>query len=386
MEKSQVRCFVQPGDSIHPLLKAINGARRSVEIVIFRFDRREIEKALAAAVSRGVHVHALIAYTNRGGEIHLRELEMRLLAAGVTVSRTDNDLGRYHGKLMIVDRRELFVLAFNFTWLDTEHSRSFGIVTTNKRHLQEAIRLFEADSQRRHYTPGSATFLVSPLNARARLSSFIAGAKSELCIYDPEISDDRMIRALEGRARAGVAVHIIGCLSHRSSILETHPMPQMRLHTRTLIRDGKLAFVGSQSLRALELDARREVGIVFRDAKAIARLKATFDSDWELAEQAAREGAMPFLVEPVKNGKPPSERVAGRVAKSVVRDLGPVTPVVEMTVKEVAGPEVQVELNSEEIEATVKDAVKEAVKEAVRVAVEEAVEAGVQATDEQAKG
>ena len=111
MENSVVRCFVQPGDSIQPLLKAINSAKKSVEIFIFRFDRREIEKALAGAVSRGVQVHALIAYTNRGGEIHLRELEMRLLAAGVTVSRTDNDLVRYHGKLMVVDRRQLFVLA-----------------------------------------------------------------------------------------------------------------------------------------------------------------------------------------------------------------------------------------------------------------------------------
>ena len=36
--------------------------------MIFRFNRREIEKALADAVTRGVHVHALIAYTNRGGE------------------------------------------------------------------------------------------------------------------------------------------------------------------------------------------------------------------------------------------------------------------------------------------------------------------------------
>ena len=110
-----------------------------MEIVIFRFDRREIEKALAAAVSRGVHVHALIAYTNRGGEVHLRELEMRLLAAGVTVSRTDNDLVRYHGKMMIIDRRVLFVLAFNFTFLDIEHSRSFaGVITTNRKHVTEA--------------------------------------------------------------------------------------------------------------------------------------------------------------------------------------------------------------------------------------------------------
>ena len=42
----------------------------------------ELEKALAAAVARGVAVRALIAHTNRGGEKNLRKLEMRLLGRG----------------------------------------------------------------------------------------------------------------------------------------------------------------------------------------------------------------------------------------------------------------------------------------------------------------
>jgi hypothetical protein len=51
-----------------------------------------------AAVTRGVSVRALIAHTNRAGEENLRKLEMRLLAAGVTVARTTGDLVRYDGK------------------------------------------------------------------------------------------------------------------------------------------------------------------------------------------------------------------------------------------------------------------------------------------------
>jgi hypothetical protein len=58
------------------------------DTAIFRFDQREVEKAMAHAVTRGVAVHALIAHTNRAGERNLRRLEMRLLAAGVTVART----------------------------------------------------------------------------------------------------------------------------------------------------------------------------------------------------------------------------------------------------------------------------------------------------------
>ena len=94
-----------------------------MDIVIFRFDRAELEAGLKAAVGRGISVSALIAYANRGGEKSLRKLEMRLLDAGVTVSRTADDLVRYHDKLMIIDRRVLYVLSFNFTHLDIDHSR-----------------------------------------------------------------------------------------------------------------------------------------------------------------------------------------------------------------------------------------------------------------------
>ena len=66
-----MKLLIQPDDGITALLSAIRGAKKSIEIVIFRFDRAEIETALKAAVGRGVSVSALIAYTNRGGEIGL---------------------------------------------------------------------------------------------------------------------------------------------------------------------------------------------------------------------------------------------------------------------------------------------------------------------------
>src|SRR5512140_746520 len=181
--------LIQPDDGIAPLLSGIRSAKKSIEIAIFRFDRAEIEAGLKAAVARGVSVSALIAYTNRGGEINLRKLEMRLLEVGVAVSRTASDLVRYHDKLMIIDRRLLYVLSFNFTHLDIDHSRGFGIVTRNTRFIQEAAKLFEADTTRKPYIPTLDAFVVSPANARKVLDAFIGKAKKELLIYDPKIAD-----------------------------------------------------------------------------------------------------------------------------------------------------------------------------------------------------
>jgi cardiolipin synthase len=107
-----VKLIVQPDAGVMPIVRAIRSARKKIDIFIFRFDRKEIETALAAAVQRGVTVRALIAHTNRGGEARLRKLEQRLLASGVLVSRTATDLVRYHAKYMIVDS-VLHLFGFN---------------------------------------------------------------------------------------------------------------------------------------------------------------------------------------------------------------------------------------------------------------------------------
>jgi cardiolipin synthase A/B len=360
-----VRLLVQPGDGVAPLVKAIAGAASTVEIVIFRFDQREIERALSNAVSRGVAVRALIAHTNRAGEDSLRNLEMRLLEAGVVVARTSDDLARYHSKFMIIDHRELFLLAFNFTHADIERSRSFGIVTTNRDHVHEAMKLFEADAKRQLYEAGTDRFVVSPVNAREQLSRFIAEAKKELCIYDPKISDPAIIRLLQERAKAGVQISVIGRLARKCQGVSVHKMPQMRIHTRTIIRDGSLAFVGSQSLRTLELDGRREVGIIFRDTKIAHKLLQTFQGDWSRAEQLAVED---------KDDTAPVTKVAKKIAKAVAKEMPPMAPVINGAMKELVGGAVATELMPEEVEAMVKDAVKDAVREAVESMVGEVVE------------
>lgn len=123
-----MKLIIQPEAGLPPVLRAIRMARKSIDIVVFRLDREEIEKALGSAVQRGVTVRALIAHTNRGGEAGLRKLEQRLLAAGVSVSRSSDDFARYHAKYMIADST-LYLFGFNLTKLDIDKSRSFAIAT-----------------------------------------------------------------------------------------------------------------------------------------------------------------------------------------------------------------------------------------------------------------
>src|SRR5687768_3779957 len=149
-----MRLIVQPEDGVVPVVSGIRKAKKSIDMPIFRLDHIEVDKAIKSAVKRGVIVRTLIAHTNTGGDKGLRKLEQRLLATGATVSRTADDLVRYHNKFMIVDARTLLVMGFNYTHLDIDRSRSFGIVATNRRLVQEAIKLFDADFNRQPYEAG----------------------------------------------------------------------------------------------------------------------------------------------------------------------------------------------------------------------------------------
>ena len=352
-----MKLLIQPGDGVERLVKGIRKAKKSVEIMIFRLDRPEIERALIDAVERGVVVHALIAFTNRGGEAHLRDLEMRFLANGITVARTAGDLVRYHGKMMIVDRKELYVLSFNFIHLDIDRSRGFGVITRNPKLVAEGVKLFEADTKRQSYTAGNSKFLVSPVNARKELAAFIKGAKKELLIYDPKISDRAMLRTLEDRKKAGVDIRLIGSVGGKR--LRAIELSRIRLHTRTIIRDRTDAFVGSQSLRQLELDARREIGIIFRHA-VVKDLIHTFEEDWAASAREDAEETQ-TSARPKKTAK----KVAERVVKAI--SVGPVAKKVAKAIRKTANGE----MDNKKVRETVKEVMKDVVEQTAKRAASE---------------
>ena len=275
-----MKLIIQPEDGLAPVVRTVRKAKKAIDIAIFRFDRTELEEALGAAVDRGVVVRALIAHTNRGGEKTLRKLELRLLRAGVSVARTSDDLPRYHGKFIIADD-VLHVFGFNYTKLDIENSRSFGLITTDAKVVKEAAALFEADSKRQPYVPSNKRLVVSPETSRARLSAFIKAARKQLLIYDEKVTDNAIQKILQERAHAGVEIRVLGKVEKNLEGIAARKLARYRPHVRAIIRDGVAAFVGSQSLRKLELDGRREVGLIVANTRIAKRMQSIFEADWE---------------------------------------------------------------------------------------------------------
>ena len=369
-----MKLIIEPTDGVAPLLSAIKSAKKSIEIAIFRFDRKDVEMALKAAADRGVKVSVLIAFSNRGGEEGLRKLELRCLSAGIIVARPADDLIRYHDKYILIDRRVLCMLSFNFTHLDIDHSRAFGIVTTRANWVNEAEKLFRADCTRSEYAPTTETFVVSPANSRHVLGSFLKRAKKELLIYDPKISDKEMLGILQEQAKAGIEIKVIGSVDGHAPFI-VQKLSGTRLHTRTIIRDRHQAFVGSQSLRTAELDARREVGIIIDDAKSVTKLIAVFEADWS----SACEKNVPVSSKDSETRKEHpvagSEREEEKSHQTLAREMNPLAATVKRAVRLAVAKAGEDMLHDNDVKDTMKRVVKQAVKEGVKEAVRDAQDA-----------
>ncbi len=372
-----MKLLVQPDGGIDPLLDALRKAKKSIQILIFRIDRSEVEKALMEAAQRGVAVQALIAYTNRGGDKNLRRFEMRLLERGITVTRTSDDLVRYHGKMFIIDGKELVLMAFNFTHMDICMSRSFALVTSKSSLVKEAVKLFEADVQRSPYKAEEEDFVVSPANARERLTEFIKGAKKQLLLYEMKISDREFISMLNEKISDGVDVRVIGRSQSKNvpgGSLSTRKLP-MRLHVRAILRDGKSAFLGSQSLRKLELEARREIGVIIHDPKITKKMVEIFDADWEKAEPtvtAPQDAMMEALNLPAK-----------KVAKSIAKQIS-MRPMMEQLIDNVMDGHKDATFEPEALAQTVREAFRDEVQSAVVNALQDMVTANAEASADRA--
>ena len=228
------------------------------------------------------------------------------------------------------------------------------------------MKLFEADCTRCVYTPKLDTFVVSPGNARKVLGTFLKRAKSQLLIFDPKISDKEMISILRGRAKAGMDIRIIGRMVGQFELAIKKPT-SMRLHTRTIIRDQRHAFVGSQSLRLEELDSRRELGLIVRDSKIIKRLVDTFESDW-----TAHEATKERKVENEETAVVPNKDTK-KVTQILAQEMRPISVTLKKAVKKAvadAGEAFEQTMVKKAVKKMVKKAVKDAVKEAAQESTE----------------
>ena len=270
--------MLEPAERRSAMLRIIGGARRRLVLSLFRCDDFEVLDALAAALERGVAVHALLTKRAKGGRKRLRKLWHALEDMGAVVSWYADPVVKYHAKYLVADNGPAMVTTLNPTRKCFTRTWDAVLVTQDAAVVRSLLHLFEADAAGRAPSLGrgfSRRLILGPERARSDVHALIAGARHSIRILDHKLSDPGVMTLLRDRRDAGVKVSVLG--ARLAGPLEPHG--------KLMIVDETRAMVGSLALSTLSLDFHREVALVVEDPAAVRRLNVAFQ------ELSARAGA-----------------------------------------------------------------------------------------------
>jgi cardiolipin synthase A/B len=297
-----VQMFVEPGAGVTPVTSAITGATRSVWVEVYLLTESRVVAALEDAEQRGVDVRVMLEEHPFGGDVVSPQRTLQTLTTARIQARFADPAYHYtHAKMLIIDGATLYILTANLSrsglgGSSVARNREFGIIDTHADDVAEAAAIFRADWNRTQPVLHDGNMVVSPVNARPKITTLLDQARTSLLIEDEEMYDAASEDALIAAARRGVSVRLI--LSGASNI-EAADAARLKaggvrivyvsspyIHAKVIIADGRLAFVGSENFSQTSLDKNREVGLLLADPAALATLTATCDRDWAVGEPA----------------------------------------------------------------------------------------------------
>jgi cardiolipin synthase A/B len=290
--------IVLPDDTAKPILDALVGTKKSLNIRMFLFTDPTLLDAVIAAKRRGVHVRVMLNPARRSGESENEESRKTLVAAGIEVRDSSPAFALTHQKSMVIDDTTGFVESLNWETRDLTETRDYAVVTTHKIEVAEMVACFDADWHQKKFEPDLTSRLIwCPNNGRERIAAFIDSAKETLWLQNERYQDTVIIERLVRAVKRGVRVHIMARPPHtlkKDKLVEgvgglrimhdvgakIHRLKGLKLHGKMLLADEKRAVVGSINLSPGSFDARRELAIETDANHVVKRLVETSHRDW----------------------------------------------------------------------------------------------------------
>jgi phosphatidylserine/phosphatidylglycerophosphate/cardiolipin synthase-like enzyme len=176
---------------------------------------------------------------------------------------------KYHAKYLVADDGPAVIASFNFTLKCFERTCDAFVLTHDPEVVSGLRELIAADRDGRPM-PASLTprLIVGPERSRRQLTALIGQAQSSIRVIDAKLSDPGLLRLLNERRRAGLAVEVF----------DSRRLGGLKSHAKILLIDDRIAVVGSLALAAVSLDSRREVAIVVQEPAAVADVGRLFRS------------------------------------------------------------------------------------------------------------
>ena len=297
------RLIVEPDDGIQPVREFIESAQKSLVIKQFNFTEESLIQSVIARINAGVDVRVMLnAKRSDGGRVNDETYE-RFAAAGISVKWSSPRFYVTHEKSIVVDEKAAMVATFNLNLKYFSRTRDYAVITHDPQHVAQIIEVFDIDWDQRDATPAAYEGLLwSNSNSRLHMANFIDMAQHRLDVQHPKYVDAVILDRIAAAAERGVKVHVLCGGRHGISdwdVLDTfaslrtlrrfgsvkvHKQKNLRVHAKLLIVDSERALLGSMNIDRSAFDLRRELGITITDPSVLARLRETFDTDWDLSQ------------------------------------------------------------------------------------------------------
>lgn len=264
-----------------------------IEVYMFTdFSQSLLLKALQKAKKRWVDVRVLLEQNVYGaGDIN-KKIFQKLQNSGIDVSYGDSsDYSLNHAKMMIIDD-EVILSTGNLTYSTFSKNRDFFIFIRDVNFLQKSLEVFSADYAGKELHVYSHNLVLSPAYSREKIEYLIENAQESLEIYFQYLKDRKFTELLIQRARE-VDISIVlprssdtfsdGDLRKRleKSGIQLSFVTSPKIHTKAVLVDQHILFIGSVNMSHYSFDENREVWVLLKNKTVIQEFLEIFQYDFQ---------------------------------------------------------------------------------------------------------
>ncbi len=285
-----------------PVLKAIYGAKKTIDIEIYLLTDKRTINALIKQAQSGVKIRIILEkspYNPNNSYSKAKKWQKLLEHNDIAIKSGNPKFSLTHEKAIVIDNNKALIMTLNLTYSSFKWNREYGIIDDNQADVAEIEQVFNADWHRNPVKVTNKDLLWSPVNSQKRLINLIKSAKKSIIIENEEIIDKDIARALVKAAKKHVNIKLIlpkrmmnnylvkKLIRNGAHVRFFDPNKgQLNMHAKMMVVDNSEAYVGSINFSYSSLQKNRELGIMIHaqnNADIITQLAKVFYHDWNNA-------------------------------------------------------------------------------------------------------
>jgi phosphatidylserine/phosphatidylglycerophosphate/cardiolipin synthase-like enzyme len=259
--------------------------------------------ALENAKNRGVDVklifsnHTLASFPSTDDDLTARGIPFKVIPN--------------HAKLVVIDNKVAYIGSANWNKNGLENNRELGIKTNNANTVAEVTQYINTlwntgnavvNQQERYYerfANGEEYYnlLLNDLHNANSVKVLMFAMTYDFS--DPEGVDTKILNEIKFAYEHGANMQIVlddpryfetfggrqfltkENIPHNLDYKNSGPL--QRMHTKAVLIDNEILYIGSQNWTFDALDSPVEASLITRDSQAIADYQAIFDNEWALS-------------------------------------------------------------------------------------------------------